>query len=144
MSEHNELTALLQDRSKGVHATKGIGGLMARLWRQILLDTSMELGKLEHLLQRHIERGRRAGTDPSIVNYYNKGNLRRELAKPTMTWRVFIKALRVIDIVHVRFAVELTHRGGKRTLHGIDVNLADDVLIKEEKEEAQRPAGDEE
>ena len=126
MKDTPDLNDLLNDRNKGIEETRGLGGILAKLWRKVLYDTSMENSRLEYHLSRYVERARHNMVDPSVAGYYNKGNLRRELAKPALTWKVFIKALRVIDVVHIEIGIKLKHRGGKITLHGVNVNISDD------------------
>lgn len=133
MSDHNELESLLRDRTKKVSETQGLGGILALAWRTILFNLNMEIGNMEFLLKTYIERMRKNTADPSVAGYYNKGNIRRELAKNTMTFKVFMKALRVLDVTHVRIAFELTHRMGRKTLHEVHVDIDDQIFEGESK-----------
>ena len=123
-----DMDALLRQPNKGVGQTKGIGGILAELWRIIARDINLQLPRFEFLCNQYVAKARRDLTDARVANYFNRGNLRRELAKPTMTMKVFIKALKVLDVTSFKIAIELHHRSGKKTIHEHSVeigNMAD-------------------
>src|SRR6187399_694377 len=105
--DHNELHELLRSKTKKVEQTTGLGGILAHLWRKILYDLNVEAGRMDHCLTRFIDHARRSASDPSQAGNFNRGNLRRELARDSMTIKVFMKALRVLGVKKVRFVVEL-------------------------------------
>lgn len=127
-NQPDDMDSLLRQPNKGVGQTQGIGGILAELWRIIMRDKLLEIPRFENLCNRYVAKARKNLTDARVANYFNRGNLRRELAKPTMTMKVFIKALKVMDVVHFRIAIELTERGGKKSIHEHSVeigNMAD-------------------
>ena len=107
----------------GVSEVRGVGGILAGLWRQCLHDLNLPPNRIEFLCNQFIQRARKDLVDARVANYFNRGNLRRELEKPKMTMKVYIKALKILDIVNVKIAVELTHRSGQKSIHSTSVNI---------------------
>ena len=54
-----------------------------------------------------------------------RGNLRKELLRPVMTWKVFCKGLRFLKIKRFTIIVQLHHANGITTEHKKEVQLAD-------------------
>lgn len=108
----------------GVSEVRGIGGILAGLWRQVLHDLNLPPNRIDNLCNEFIARARKNLVDTRVANYFNKGNLRRELEKPKMTMKVFIKALKILGVINLKIAIELTHRSGKKSIHSksIDIN----------------------
>ena len=131
MNDRNDLHELLLSSTKKVEETVGLNGVLARLWRTILFDLSLNIGRMDHCLNKHIEKARKNTRDPGASEHYNKGNLRRALAKPEMTFKVLVTALRVIGVKRLRMGVELTHEHRDKTLHQVIVDVSDDDLFSE-------------
>lgn len=117
------LSSTIRDPDAFLGETRGTGGILAKLWRLIVLDEGVGGNKFEILLTDFIASARRTIPANRVSRYLTRGNLRRELEKPTMTFKVFMKALRLLKARKVRFAVEITHSSGRVTLHGVDVDL---------------------
>lgn len=118
-----EMEKILTSPDKGISATRGIGGILARLWRQILDDLQVKPNKFELLLSDFINSAKRGVPEHRISRHFTRGNLRRELEQPTMTFKVFIKGMKFLKVVRIRFVVELEHSGGRKTLHETAVDL---------------------
>jgi hypothetical protein len=54
-----------------------------------------------------------------------RGNLRKELMRPVMTWKVFCKGLRFIKIKRFSIIIRLYHSNGIVTDHEKHVQLGD-------------------
>jgi hypothetical protein len=71
-----------------------------------------------------------------------RGNLKKELFKSTMTWRVFVKAMRFLNIPKFELVVRLHHHNNTITEHhmvvALDVFKDDDTL-----ETSEDPSHDE-
>ena len=135
--DHNELHELLSSPSKKVEQTSGLGGILAHLFRKILHDMNIETGRMDYNLTRYIEHARRTSADSALAANTNRGNLRRELARDTMTIKVFMKALRVLGVKKVRLIVELTHPHQEPTRHWVNVDIADDALFANDDKHGQ-------
>lgn len=62
-----------------------------------------------------------------------RGNLSKELLRPTMTWGVFEKALRFLNPLRVKMTLEFEWRTGLKTEYSTIIHLS----------EAEQPADDE-
>jgi len=112
-----------RDPEAWISETRGIGGILARLWRQINLDLGIGGNKFEILLTDFIAAAKRGIPAHRVSRHFTRGNLRRELEKNTMTFKVFVKGLRFLKITKLRLVVELTHASGRKTVHQTEVDL---------------------
>ena len=119
-----DMTAILKDPDKLMYETKGVGGILAKLWRVVLFDLKVSDTRFEHLCMNYVANARKNLQDSRVANFFNRGNLRRELAKPTMTWKVLIKGLKVLEFGSMELSVKLTHRSGKVSIHSVIVDVA--------------------
>lgn len=116
-------SAAQRDPEAYITATRGIGGVLASLWRRIQYDLGISGQRFEILLQDFLARAKKGMPTHRVGRHFTRGNLRRELEKETLTFKVFMKAMKLIRIKHVRLAVELTHSTGKITLHQTEIDL---------------------
>ncbi len=108
-----------------VKTVKKAGNALSSLYHKILYENGVTAAKFEELLSLHKEKVRR-GKNSSHINIGSyKGNLKKELLAPKMTWLSFIKGLKVINPVSVEFTVKIKFRT-KETVHSVEVNLDDD------------------
>lgn len=113
---------------KGVEPVRGIGGVLASLWRNILIEIPIKPMQFEVLLNDFVEQAKRTIPENRVSKHFTRGNLRREFSKSTMTFKVFIKAMRFLKIKHITINVELRHSSGRRTVHQTAVDLGDSYL----------------
>ena len=106
--------------------------MLARLLRQIYFDLQVEYSRIEYNIDQYIKRQRKSAVDAEVSGYYNRGNLRRELIKDDMTWKVFIKNLKIMDIPKFRIILELHHRYRDVSYHKVDIDISTDDLFKGE------------
>ena len=97
--------------------------MLASLWRRIQYDLGISGQRFEILLSDFLSRAKKGMPSHRVGRHFTRGNLRRELEKETLTFKVFMKAMRLIRVVHVRLAVELTHSTGRKTLHQTEIDL---------------------
>lgn len=86
----------------------GSGGndaILAAFFIRILLKLGIPIGRFQALLDRYIVRVGLASNMAEIST--SRSALRRELLSPTMTWKVFIKGLRFLQINKVDFDLVL-------------------------------------
>jgi len=125
------LSSIQRDPDSWLAETRGTGGVLARLWRQINLDLGVGGNRFEILLTDFIASAKRNIPASRVSRHFTRGNLRRELEKNTMTFKVFMKALRFLKITKVKFAVELTHSNGKVSVHATEVDLGGQQIQEE-------------
>ena len=117
-----------------VRQTKGVGGILAGLYRTLLKDVNMRKMQFDLMLTRYSKEAKqKLDLDPSNTKqdrYFAAGNLERELEKNDMTWKVFVKGIKLFKPIRVKFIIELEHaypilKGQKITQHSFSVNLND-------------------
>lgn len=112
--KQHDLQRILQDGKAGVYRVSGTGGILAELLRRIWLDNRFTLQSLENLLEDFVRLARKETESHSLKKSLNKGNLRRLLSGPKLTWRSFVTAMRVIRVV--KFEITITpHFRGRST-----------------------------
>lgn len=110
----------------GINETRGVGGILARLWRTILNDKNIKPSYFELLLNEFIIKAKRRIPDNRVSKLFTRGNLRREFEKPTMTFKVFMKGLKLLNVKKVTFAVKLEYASNKEpSLHQTIIDLGD-------------------
>lgn len=90
--------------------TSGIAGsILSGLYRTILHELAIEESRFENLVQKYISR--HAPEVSSKTQSSIKTNYSSELLKSDMTWRVFVKGLKIVNIdeVHVGFQLWFSH-----------------------------------
>lgn len=125
-----EIEKILATPDKGVSSTRGIGGILARLWRVILSDLKVSPNRFEILLTDFITAARKTPMENRVTLHLTRGNLRRELGKDTMTFNVFANAMRFLKFKSFKLVLVLRHATGRHTTHSIDVDLQK-IKIKE-------------
>ncbi|EKD22615.1 MAG: hypothetical protein ACD_84C00038G0012 [uncultured bacterium] len=119
----NKLQHMLASPDKGVTKTSGANGVLSRLWRQMLLDLNVGPARFGSLLQEYILDPRNGVPNNKKDQISTRGNLTKEFTRPHMTWKVFCKGLRFLNITKVKFIVEATHGNGRTTIHSTNVNF---------------------
>lgn len=104
--KEKDLKALFADDQRGAMEVKGPGGVLAYIIRRMWADSGARLGDLDHSISRFIMNARKNTENKSVANYFNRSNLRREIAKPAMTWKVFLRSLRVQEVASFKLTIE--------------------------------------
>ncbi len=80
--------------------------ILAGLWRQIKKELGVDDVKLESLIDLY---SLTVNAESHEHRTQIRGNLRSELAKDTMTWKTFMKGIRVLRTTRVEFLFVLHH-----------------------------------
>ncbi len=131
MSNKDNKNPIFGDRNYGISETVGITGVLSRLWRVILMNLGMKPESYEMSLLETSKRAKQYANSDRLSKTMGIANLRRELDSPTMTWKVFVKGLRIIRVVKVTLSVNLTFSTGVETTHSVDVDLGGHPNINE-------------
>ena len=110
----------------------GTGGFLAKLWSNILSELGITYNAMELKSAMFMRQAKANSPEADEKGYFNRGNLRREIIKPTMTFKVFIKVLRVISVKKVKLAIDLTNHDNTKTKHEITLEPATIPIIDEE------------
>jgi hypothetical protein len=120
---NNNINNLLRTDDIGISKTSGANGVLSRLWRQILVDLNIREARFGELLQAYVLDPRNAVPNNKRDQISTRGNLNKEFGRPQMTWKVFCKALKFLNIAKIEFVINATHTNGKLTSHSTLVNL---------------------
>lgn len=83
--------------------------LLTRLFRTILFDLNIGGRRFDALVKRYLMDPNSGIKDDKTARNNHRGNLMKELAAADMTWRVFMKALRVVGAVEFEVVVNMRH-----------------------------------
>lgn len=103
--------------------------VLAALFRGILFDLGISPQRFGILLDNYIRR-----TRPSNIKEAAslRGNLKKELTKPTMSFKVFVKGLVFLNVRRFDISIRLYHFDGTTTEHMRRVSLDGNDPLKDE------------
>lgn len=111
---NEKLTHMLNARDKGAGEASGV---LAKLFRQILLDRKITPLHWSNLMMRYLDDPRNGVPRDVKDKSSARGNLNKELVRPRMTWKVFRKGLRFLGPRWVRFEVHFGWENGETSIH---------------------------
>lgn len=125
------INQMLEDPNKGVHKTHGSWGTLSKLWRVMLKDLHVSGYKFSTLMKHYVENPKNWSKKRGDDHADNRGNLNKEFSNPTMSWKVFCKCMKFLQVVEFRLTIEARHRDGHITTHRTMLNLEEDQLIND-------------
>lgn len=131
MAEVHDMNAILRAPDKGISQTRGVGGLLARLFRRLLLSQGILPASFESFASDFVLAASRKVSRSDASRLFTKGNLRRELAKPTMSFKVFIKALKLLKVQRVTVGIHVQFSNGKLAYEEASLDLGDQEINAE-------------
>ena len=108
------------DRLK--YEVRGLGGVLAHMWRSVLELCQIKLIEFDRHTVNYITLARRQQSTPKIANYFNRSNIFREMSRPTLTFKVFLKGLQLIGVGKFTLSIKF-ERGGKIIEHATTITL---------------------
>lgn len=109
--------------------------ILASLFRTILSELGINWARFNVLLERYVVRANIPLNVKEISSV--RGNLKKELLKSVMSWKVFIKGLMFLNVRKFEITVRLYHASGMITEHGKEVILDPDDVRDELKRSDQ-------
>lgn len=119
----NLISKILAATDKGVNRTSGANGVLARLFRQMLLDLGISHSKWSTLMYDFITDVKNGVPNNKKDQTSMRGNLTKEFARPQMTWKVFCKAMRFLQICNIEIVIKARHLNGSTSLHSTSVDF---------------------
>lgn len=107
---------ILNDPNKCVSKAES---LLTRLWRQILLDLQIGPKNFDACVNRYLRDPNTGIADNPTARNNHRGNLMKELASETMTWKGLSKGLQVVGVEKYEVVINIQRRDGNITSHGI-------------------------
>lgn len=110
----------------------GPNGVLSRLWRNMLDDLGInKSGKFDQLLNAYLRDGRNGIPNNRKDITSARGNLVKELTKTQMTWKVFMKAMKFLQLTEIELTITATHANGRKTVHGTKIELGGPLDLQE-------------
>lgn len=92
---------------------------LAALFKDICQETSIDTNKFSWFMELYLS-DRRNGVPQNVKDRASvRGNVRKELLSDNLSWKVFCKALRFIDVEKFELSIMLVHKSGSKTYHSI-------------------------
>ena len=117
-----------------IHA-RGVGGVLSKLFQTILIQLQVRNTTWSSLLYDYMNDPRNRMPKDRNTQTSRRGNLMKELSDEKMTWKVFCKAMKVLQFKRIEITVRAYHRhGGRISDHTVGVDLEqpqDEVLYAE-------------
>lgn len=98
------------------------GGMLAHLWRTILMERGIGIVEFNTATTQYIQRARRRQSISRTTSYFSRSNIYREMSKPSMTFKVFIKAMKLIGVARMTVQVGI-ERKGLTSMHDASMNI---------------------
>jgi hypothetical protein len=128
MRGKDRIRDLLSRPDRGVGATSGITGVLAGMFRQMLLDLNINGMKWSHLMDEYVQ------VESEVHNKNNRrdrtsirSNLNKEFIRCRMTWKVFCRGMMLLKIRRFGIVIIAEHENGRKTAHStiVDMSTAD-------------------
>lgn len=124
-----KIMELLTLPDRGANEPDGPNGILARLFRIILWQLNITPMRFGKYMNDYIHDKRNRIKDTRSAHTSARGNLMKELGKPEMTFKVFMKGLRFIKVVRIEFIIKAHHPNGTTTVHATEVDLSSEEMI---------------
>lgn len=98
---------------------------LARLFRVVLRDHNVGYDQFNRSITRYLNREHEVASRSKKEQSREKGNLVKELAGSSFTFKNFAKGLRVLNPVSAELSITLTWRRNQTTTHTIVMNIQD-------------------
>jgi hypothetical protein len=95
--------------------------VISTLFHDILFQLNINNRRFNELIKDYIVRANIPTNIKEISN--TRGSLKKELMKPSMSWKVFNKGMLFLNVSRFDIGVKLYHTNGKITTHYRSVNL---------------------
>jgi hypothetical protein len=119
----NQLMRILNRTDKGASRAYGSGGVLSRLWAQMLQDLNVNIARWNDYMHSFVTDPRNGIAPIKKEQTSARGNLTKEFGRPHMTWKVFMKALRFLKVVKVEIAIKCHYASGNTSTHGTTVDF---------------------
>lgn len=123
MAKNNHIQQILQAPDKYISRTRGANGILTRLWIQILSDRGVTLPRWGSLMADYISDARNGIPNNKKDQTSMRGNLTKEFTREQMTWKVFCKGLRFLQVLKIELVIKAYHANGETSLHSTVVDF---------------------
>ena len=103
MNTKEKLKALLDGTAD---TPVGAGAILVHQFRKILQERKVDQAKWDELMTRYVDfelKGVEQNANRDAQAAAIRGNLTKELTQPTMTWKIYLKGLRLLGFTTIEF-----------------------------------------
>lgn len=128
MRGKDRIRDLLSRPDRGVGATSGITGVLAGLFRKMLLDLGINGYRWSCLMDEYVQIESEAHNKNNRRDRTSiRGNLNKEFIRGRMTWKVFCRGMMLLKIRRFGIVIIAEHESGRKTAHStiVDMSTAD-------------------
>lgn len=111
-----DLNRMLVDPRKEMHRARGP---LAKLYRRILWDLDIKPEQINALILKWLDDPKNAIPNNGKSRSTERGNIIKDLSKPEMTWKNFVKGIRLLRPQRVRFIVSIDWPSSLTSVHEI-------------------------
>lgn len=122
--------------------TGGPGHLLASFYKKIHAELGIRQSLFVQIMDRYTRRVNLNKEISTNALSSARSNLRKELFKSTMSWRVFIKGLQVLNVKRLDIKITLHHSNKRKTVHDMSIMLKDQESDIEEVKDDVPPTKD--
>lgn len=106
--------------------TGGVTSILSRLYGKILLELGVGVTGINRLMEAHLNNPKNGIPQNLKERASARGNLSKDLTKPTMTWKIFCRLVKFLWVPKFEITITLYHSHREPTVHNMMVNLDDD------------------
>lgn len=117
---NKKMQDMLTDPDKKVNETVNV---LARLIRQIFYDLGIDYPRLNRDINRFLNEQQQEVHRSTKEQTRERGNLVKEICGDELTWKNFVKAIKVLNPISMEIQVTLKWRR-TQTIHTVNVNVA--------------------
>lgn len=118
------LKDIILDTDKQVGSSKNA---LAKLYRTILLEKGIGHSKIDHYLVKYLDDPMLGAPKSSKDRSSERGNLLKQLGKDAITWKIFLKGLRLLRPKRIRITIAFTDQLDETTVHSVDIEGYADI-----------------
>lgn len=102
--------------------------ILSTVFNNLLVPLGLHIGaNFSSYLERYVSNPMNGVPQNIREKSSARGNLRKELLKPTMTWKVFMKGLRFLEVKFVKITFEVHYSNNKTHVVTCPIKLGDFV-----------------
>lgn len=113
----SRLHRMLNDPNKEITKVSGPLGMLSRLFRRMLSDLGIGPIQFGMLMQDYVQDSANLIPPNKKDQTVERGNLTKQLWRAQMTWRVFCKALKFLQLWKIDIVIKAYHIDGRETVH---------------------------
>lgn len=122
----NQMTKILENPEVHEAMTHGYNGILASLFIRILRELNVSVARWSALMADFVNDASNGVPDNQKDRTSMRGNLTKEFSRKQMTWKVFVKGLRFLQIKKFQVTITAQHQNGRVTVHHSKmINLGD-------------------